>query len=43
VCVVGGMRADGGDGAGALDAAPAWVLCSSERKAEELEEVGDDG
>jgi hypothetical protein len=37
VCMVGGMRA------GALDAGPAWVLCSSERKAEEVEEVGDDG
>jgi hypothetical protein len=43
VCVVGGMRADGGDSAGALDAAPARVLCSSKRKAKEVEEVGDDG
>jgi hypothetical protein len=33
--VVGGMCADGGDGVGALDAAPARLLCSSERKAEE--------
>jgi hypothetical protein len=32
------MQADGGDGVGALDAAPVWVLCSSERKAKEVEE-----
>jgi hypothetical protein len=32
---VGGMCADGGDGVGALDAALARLLCSSERKAEE--------
>jgi hypothetical protein len=43
VRVVGGMRAEGGDGTGALDAAPARVLCSSKRKIEEVEEVGDDG
>jgi hypothetical protein len=42
VRVVGGMRVDDGDGVGALDAAPAWVLCSSKRKAKEVEEVGDD-
>jgi hypothetical protein len=43
VHVVGGMRADGGDGASALDAALVWVLYSSERKVEEVEEVGNDG
>jgi hypothetical protein len=41
--VVGSMWADGGDGVGALDATPTRVLCSSERKAKEVEEVGDDG
>jgi hypothetical protein len=43
VHVVGGMRADGGDGVSALDAALVWVLYSSERKVEEVEEVGNDG
>jgi hypothetical protein len=43
VHVVGGMQADGGDGASALDAALVWVLYSLERKAKEVEEAGNDG
>jgi hypothetical protein len=43
VHVVGGMWADGGDGASALDAALVWVLYSSERKVEDVEEVENDG
>jgi hypothetical protein len=32
VRVASGMRADGGDGTGALDATLAWMLCSSEKQ-----------
>jgi hypothetical protein len=31
VRVTGGMWADDGDGAGALDVAPTWMLCSSKK------------